>query len=278
MSLLELYAKHPYETLVPENVDVKQMVFKFNSPQHFFSWVQGLHELPRTGNLSMNSSDKDDPTTRQFTLSKNLEHAYEVLRETSFDPNQTDILQAKISELKRGTVFADEGYEIDIPEYLSGSERVWLMPKTKRTPTRIIDDTLIIDGAYNCDRDAETSRKIGMAILTGIYRRNVIPRKLVLVYGGYGIRSNIEDGYMVAVDITFSDLNGIAKLLHPASFRRVYFRLLELYPDLGFGYGRPMNGATAKGYISIDRIYGNWADTNYMDGEIIKFLGLQTKK
>lgn len=254
------------------------MVYKFNSPQHLFSWVEGLQSLPRTGRPEMRSSEDTGTSDIQFTLSTSLENAYDVLRETQFDPRRTDILQANILEMKHSTMFSDEGYELDIAEHLSGSDRVWLKPRKNRKPTRIIDDVLIIDGAYNCGRDAETSKNIGIDILTAIYRRNVIPRKIVVVYGGLGIRNGKENGYLVSIDVSFSDLNGIAKLLHPSAFRRVYFRLLEIYPDLNRGYGRPYNGSTSKGYISVDNIYNIWYDKEEFERQIDKFLGLTEKK
>lgn len=252
------------------------MVFKFNSPQHFLSYVEELHNLGPTG--TQNSSNDNDFA---FALSRNLEDAYNVIRETTFDTKDTDVLQAKISELKKGTMYSDEGFELEIPEYLAGSDKVWLKPKHKRTPTRIIDDVLIIDAAYNASRSAETSRMLGMKILKGIYKRRVIPRKIVVVYGGESIRNGIRDGYLVAIDVSFSDLNGIAKLLHPSMFRRIYFRMIEIYPDLSYGYGRALMGdraKTQKGYISIDNIYHYASDDKIIEDHLDIFLGIKNSK
>lgn len=278
MKLLELYNSHPHEPLVPTKVNREQMVWKFNSPQHYVSWVQGLHELGREGGSPMSQSENTDSSTVKFTLSKSLDDAYAVLRETKFDPKQTDILQARISELKKGTFYSDEGYELEIPEYLAGGTNIWLKQKVRSKPTRVIDDTLLIDACYNCGRDAETSRKIGMQILTSIYRRNVIPRKVVVCFGEKDVRTNNSKDMLVAIDVSFADLNGIAKLLHPAAFRRLFFRVEELMPDLRGGYGYPYNGNTQKGYISIDRIYPQWNNEEVFESEIDTFLGVKRKK
>lgn len=276
MKLLDLYKTHPYEPLIPTVVDTKQMVYKFNSPRHFFSWVQALHSGGRNGQSSQTASEEKSEEKNSFTMSKTLDHAYEVLRDTRFDPKQTDILEARISELKKGTFYAEEGYEIEIPEYLSGGEKIWIKQKVRSKPTRIIDDVLMIDSAYSAGRDADTCRKIGMEILTSIYRRNVIPRKMVVTYGEKNNRNSGGD-FLCAIDVTFSDLDGIAKLLHPASFRRLFFRLSEIFPDLVYGYGFPYNGSTEKGYISIDSLYSQWGNKDYFEKEIDTFLGTEKK-
>lgn len=274
MQLLDLYQKHPYEPLVPQRINTDQMVYKFNSPQHFLSYVQELHAIGSPSHQE--SSRLLDNFTVGFTLSKSLGHAYEVIRETKFDPTKTDSIQTAISLLKVGTFFSDEGHELEIPEFLAGGDKVWLKQKSNRKRTRLIEETLLIDTVYNSGRDAETARQIGMEILTSIYRRRVIPRKMVLVFGNEAIRSRNNNGHLCSVDVSFSDLNGIAKMLHPSAFRRVYFRLIETYPDLAMGYGRPVKGATTKGYISIDTIYNNWQDKKYFEGEIDKFLGVKS--
>lgn len=250
------------------------MVFKFNSPRHFLSWVEGLHALGRSGSSTKAESESGDTN---FSLSTSLEDGFSVIRQTKFDPHQTDLLQAKIAELKRRTMFSDEGHELEVPEYLAGSDKVWLKENTKRIPTRIIDTTLIINASYNANCRAEVTRKIGMAILTAIYRRNVIPRKLVVGFATNNARSGSKEPCFVAIDVSFNDLNGIAQILHPSSFRRMLFRIMEIYPDITYGYGAALAGATEKGYISIANIYGRWSDEKYFEEEIDKFLGVKSK-
>lgn len=274
-SLLKLYAEHPYEPLEPKASNPDQMVFKFNSPQHFISWIESLDKNFQRG-ADQNSSETESSS---FTQSANLADAFEKVRETKFESSDTDQLQAKIAELKKGTMFSDEGYEIDVPEYLSGSDRVWIKPRFKKTPTRLIDDTLLIEATYNCSRGAETARKMGMAFLSGIYRRRVIPRKIVLAYAGKGIRNRTEGQHLVTVDVSFQDLNGIAKILHPSAFRRLWFRIAEIYPDLSYGYGQPPRFSTTKGSTTFEMLYDIYAEGNTagFEREIDKFLGITTK-
>ncbi len=274
MKLLDLYNSSPYEPLVPESIDQSKMVYKFNSPQHYISYMQGLHELGRGGQSTQKSSEEGD---FYFTLSHSLADAYDVIREVKFDPRQTDLLQAKIAELKRNSHYSDEGYELEIPEYLAGGSNIWLRQKPKTRPTKIIDDILLSDSCYNAACSSEVTKEIGMGILTSIYRRNVIPRKVVVVYTNRGLRNNSGGrDFLCAIDVNFNDLNGIAKMLHPSSFRRLFFRLNEIFPDLSYGYGHAYNGSTEKGYISIETVYHQWnkEKQDCLDGEVNKFLGL----
>lgn len=269
--LLELYKSHPYEPLVPKASNPDQMVFKFNSPVHFVSWVESLDSNFARGSSENSSESRDDG----FALSTSLADAFEKIRETKFESTDTDQLQAKIAELKKGTMFADEGYEIDVPEYLSGSDRVWIRPRYKKTPTRIIDDTLLIECTYNWSRSAEIARKMGMDLLTGIYNRRVVPRKVVLAFAGTGVRYNTNGQHLVTIDVSFQDLHGIAKVLHPSAFRRLWFRIAEIYPDLAGGYGSAPRFSTEKGAMAFEVVYDTYSDKDRFGAEIDKFLGVK---
>ena len=145
----DTYVGAPYEPLVPAASDPEKMVYKFNSPQHFISWVRGLDNFPRA------SSQRDSDThSFNFALSDSLEHAFKVIGEYQFAPKDQKNIEARVSEIKKGTMHAEDGFELDIAQHLSGSDRVWLAPRHKKTPTRIINDVLIIDGAYNAYLDA----------------------------------------------------------------------------------------------------------------------------
>ncbi len=275
-SLLKLYREHPYEPLEPKASDPKQMVFKFNSPTHFISWIESLDKGFKRGS----KQDSSNTEKSSFAMSQDLPDAFEKVRETKFESDDTDQLQAKIAELKKGTMFSDEGYEIDVPEHLSGSDRTWIKPRFKNTPTRIIDDVLLIEATYNAGRSAEVAKKMGMALLSGIYRRRVIPRKIVLAYAGIGIRSNGNGNqHMTTVDVSFQDLHGIAKILHPSAFRRLWFRIAEIYPDLSYGYGRPPTFSTTKGSMTFETLYDIYMSDpkGAFEREIDKFLGVVTK-
>jgi len=269
MRLLELYQKAPYEPLVPSKSNPKQDVFKFNSPQHFISWVKHLDENFKRGS-SYDSSETGD---YNFCLSRNLEDAYEVIRETRFSPSDNIILDRRISEIKKRSYFSDDGYEIAVPEYIAMSDRVWLTTENRETPTRIINDTLFIDAGYNSSKDAEICKKIGVKILEYVYRRRVIPRKMTIFFAPEGLRNETKKESLLTVDVSFTDLNGIAKMLHPSAFRRLWFRVAEQYSDLSYGYGRtPNNQTTSKHTITISTLYE--LNDEEFENEIDKFLGL----
>lgn len=277
--LVEIYNSHPYEPLVPTKSQDKQMVFKFNSPQHYLSYVENLQNNFPVGAKDSNASSTGDES---FTLSKNMNDAYEVIRGTEFEPNDATSLESKVSQLKKGTEYSDDGYELEIAEHLAGSDRVWLRDRRKVQPTRLVDDILIIDAAYSAGRSAEKARKVGVAILESIYRRKVIPRKMVVAFAAVDMKRDGKPDknseYLTAIDVSFSDLHGIAKMLHPSSFRRLWFRIVEQYPDLSFGHGRCRSGTeakTTKGYVCMDKLYNIFGDNAAFEAEMDVFLGVK---
>lgn len=271
-NLVQVYNSHPYEPLVPVQSQPNQMVFKFNSPQHYLSYVESLHKNFKRAS-SNNSSDSG---SLGFTQSKDLKNAYDVIREVEFNPSDVVTLESKVSQLKSPTEYSDEGYEIEIPEYLAGGDRIWVKNKHVTKPTRIIDDILIIDAVYSSMKDAERSRQIGLSILESIYNRRVVPRKVVIGFAANAVRGYSNPTHFTSVDVSFRDLHGIAKLLHPSAFRRIWFRIAEQYPDLSSGYGQPLMGSdahTKKGYISVEHMHNIFDDKIAFDKEISKFIG-----
>ncbi len=255
----DLYNKTPYEPLIPFESNPQKLNYKFNSITHLLSYVDHLDKTFKRG-ASMDSSESGD---EGFSLSRNLAHAYEIIRETKFSHDDTDILQSKIRNLKRSSKFADEGYEIDVGEHLAGSDKVWLENTKRRSVTRIIDDIMFIEAVYSSHREAQTAKDLGIDVLKEIYSRGVIPRKLVVIFANSQSAGGRDVFYFVDVD--FRDLNGIAKCLHPSTFRRVIFRLLEIYPDLDWGYGRPFFHPNQKHYISIEKTYDFYSGNSNPD-------------
>lgn len=269
----DLYNKTPYEPLIPNSSNDKQFNFKFNSITHLISWVQHLDATFKRGS-SMDSSESGD---FNFTLSNNLKNAYEVIRETKFDTEDTDILQSKIRNLKRSSKFADEGYEIDVAEHVAGSDKIWLENTKRRSVTRIIDDVVFIESVYSAMRDAQTAKNLGIDLLKEIYSRGIIPRKLVIVFAN----DNSVDGKPVFmfVDVDFRDLNGIAKCLHPSTFRRLIFRVLEIFPNLQWGYGHPFFSPNEKHFFSIQKTYDEYVgnESEVVRREVDKVFDMKTE-
>lgn len=271
MSLLELYTQTPYEPLIPTSSDSSKNIFKFNSIQHFISYIGELDARFKRGSIEQ-ASEKE---SSQFSFSKSLADAYEVIRQYKFNSDDNSFLERKISEIRKGTIYSEEGYEIDVAEHLAGSDKTWLQDKKKKTPTRIINDILFLDAGYNAMVNAEDARKTGMKILSSIYKRRVIPRKIVVTINPMRLRGNSSEPNYACVDVSFSDLNGIAKMLHPSTFRRLWFRLAEIYPDLTSGYGSSKTPSTTKGMISLQ--YMLHKDEKDFESNIDVFLGI-TKK
>ena len=265
----DLYNKTPYDPLIPDVSDPTKLVYKFNSVTHLISWIQHLDKTFKRGRVD--ATDSQDGSYG-FTLSNNLEDAYQRIRETVFDTSDTDILQSKIRNLKHSSKFAEEGYEIEIPEHIAGGDKVWLENTKRRSVTKIIDDPIFIESVYTAYKDAQTCKHIGIDVLKEIYSRGVIPRKMIILFANE--RSAGSKDVFVFVDVDFRDLNGIAKALHPSTFRRVIFRLLEIFPDLARGYGHPFSSKNEKGYFSIEQSYSRYSGSDNPKDEIRKEIDI----
>lgn len=271
-AILDAYQMNPYEGLTPEKADGgKQSIYKFNSINHFLGWSEELAKMPRSS--SKDTSDDDDS---DFSLSNSLEDAFEVIRDVKFDDKDTDKLKTLIRKMKRGTVFRDEGFELDVPEYVAGSQNIWLDEKERRSASKIINEPIFIDGCYSGGNSAEQMKKLGLDILTSIYEKGVIPRKLIVSFSVKNWDSNNKKDMYMFIDVEFSDLNGIAKSLHPSTFRRLWFRLAERYEGLAWGYGRCNNEAIDKGYISLQS-YGG-ADKEKVSTLVDTLIGIEQSK
>lgn len=257
---------------MPERSDHTKSVWKFNSVQHFISYVQEIEKFPR-GSSSTSSEDRGS----SFSLSDSLQHAYTVIRGTQFDPAQSGNLQALIRNVKRSTRYSEDGHELEVGEYIAGSDKYWLTETNRRSVSRIIDDPLFLVADYNASYGAEKAKKTGLSLLVGMYTRRVIPRKLVVCFGSENTRTG-NDGYgkamQIFIDVSFSDLNGVAKVLHPSLFRRLTFRMMEIYPDLRSGYGSADEPYTEKGVIAIQRMMDN---TSRLESDLNTFLGVMKK-
>lgn len=270
------YNSCQYEPLTPTKSDPEQFVFKFNSVTHFISWIEHLEK-----NFSRGSKyDSSESGSESFTLSRSLKHSYDVIREVKFDPKRQDNLKSLIRTIKRSTRFSEEGHELAIGEFLAGSDRYWLTEQDRRTVSRVINEPLFIDSCYNASVDSESMKNMALTLLEGIYRRRVVPRKMIVSFLNNSIDG--RQAQYIFIDVSFSDLNGIAKVLHPSMFRRLVFRLYEIYPRLSSGYGEVRTGMeTERGLISLDHAYMRvWrrGSEELFQPEIDKFLGMVTRK
>lgn len=253
--LWDLYSKTKYEPLEPEtHVGNEGGTYKFKSINHFLGWSEGLAQMPR-GSSHSSSNDRD----YDFSLSNDLEHAFEVIRKTTFDKEGADKLSALIRKIKKESIFRDEGYELEVAEYVSGSQNYWIDAKKKTTVSKIIDDPIFISASYNARTSPEHIKNVALELLLGIYEQKVIPRKVIINFSSHNVRGGEKGGRSdVFIDVDFSDLNGIAKTLHPSTFRRLIFRVEESYEDLKGNYGHSDNGEVDKGYVSLENIKHSW--------------------
>lgn len=252
------YDDAEYLPLTPSDSDENRFIYKFNSVEHFLGYTEYLNKNFKRGSYQ-NSSEARNPDENGWYASSSFEDALQRIRGIEFDPSAVSRLQQRIRSVRRTSRFSDDGYEIDMPEALAKSERMWLQTDTRRSISRIFDETLFINASYNSDVRAETARKAGLALLEEIYLKGIIPRKVVCVFWSEKVipRSNDMDGATpIFIDVSFRDLNGIAKTLHPATFRRMVFRIEEIFSDLNGGYGRHEDRPTEKGLTEIASLVG----------------------
>lgn len=274
-NLLKEYSKTQYEPLIPETKKGnKSYQYKFNSMTHFLGWSEELAKMDRV-HPDKSSSDNDES---QFSLSKSLNDAFDIIRKTKFDPAGLDRLSSFINKLKVRSYFHEEGYELEISEYIAGSRNHWLTNRTNNKPSRIIDDVLFIGADYQAGSDPMNMMKLGLELIASIYTKGVIPRKLVIVYTCTGWNNDTTKNLNMFIDVNFNDLNGIAKALHPSTFRRLTFRIEESYKNMSWGYGGCITDYTSKGYFSFIREGDHLGDEKHLDEQVDVLLGIEKKE
>lgn len=273
-TLVDVYRKTVYDDTSPGQRDATNRfppVFKFRSIQHFIGWIQDLDkEFPRASTYDTSDDGRDG-----FSLSRSLEDAYKVISKAEINEKELHRLNGLIRKIKRGTSYKEEGHEIEVAEYLAGSQNYWLGSNDRRNASKIIDNEIFISGTYNAGNDAETMRIIGIELLKAIYEKGVIPKRLIVVFHSRYWNDKNGDEFMVFIDVNFNDLNGIAKALHPSTFRRLIFRLKESYSGLSSGYGKSVSDCSCLGYYSLEN-ESNLKTDYSQDAELL--LGLTNTK
>jgi hypothetical protein len=108
--------------------------WKFRSPLHFLSWTDSLYDNFQRGS-SQESSDSDEYS---FRLCHGFKDGVNVLTEKKFTTEQYVKLNNYVSKIKKSSYYSDEGHEIEMSQYLSGSKRYWIQEKGKKTYSKII--------------------------------------------------------------------------------------------------------------------------------------------
>lgn len=267
--LKDIYCSLPHEPLIPTKQDNQQYHRKFNSITHFVSYTEHLNDNFKRGS----SSDSSESEGYSFTSSDSMKDAYERIRSSKFDANDTNRMQALIREVKKQTRFEAEGDELAVPEYIAGSDKYWVKSNPQKKPAKIIEDFIFIDVVASAWKNAQVMQRTALDILIGIYKRNIIPRKIVITL--WSNKAVGSQDVITFIDVNFSDLHGIAKAMHPSTFRRLHFRMEEIFPGLNWGYGKPSQKETSKGYISVDYCYGG--SESALDLQIDTLLGVIKK-
>lgn len=265
----KLYLETPYEPLIPLSSNKDQFTFKFNSITHFVGWVEHLYDKFGRGSNMTTSDDRGSGFAGSYDWSSGIE----AIRTTAFDDMAKARLQKLISKIKKKTKFSNEGYEIEVPEFIAGSQNHWISDTPTEKRSKIIDKTFFLGTSYNAGTDCEAAKRAGIELVSEIYRLGVVPRKMVCNFSSFDSTSR-KNEFNVFIDVSFADLDGIAKTLHPSVFRRLIFRMYEIYPDLNGGYGKSREFKTKEGVTSVkEMITTNRA---LIEGKTKTLLGIKS--
>ena len=143
------------------------------------------------------------------------------------------------------------GFEPDIPEFLSGEPDCMLnWSEDEATPIIRIG----IDCSYSAGNSGRYAVNLGGATLSLVDALEGAGYMVELTAtfrgaGGYGdSKISVNTDVIVKTTDEYSDVSRVGyAIAHPAFFRKLYFRYLELLDDkhqrmLGSGYGRPARG------------------------------------
>tara|TARA_R110002020_G_scaffold265840_1_gene480630 strand:+ start:62 stop:919 length:858 start_codon:yes stop_codon:yes gene_type:complete len=190
---------------------------------------------------------------------------------------------------------AQAGDEVDVGLYLSGEPECMIEYQPEIIPSFGKVARIIVNLTSSCNVKAETYFQRGAAasLLVDALENCGIRCEVwgVFAYGGYGRRNNLINSHwwvpVKAADEPL-EMDRLAFLLaHPATFRRLSFRLIEQLPRKQFkdnhesGYGSCMEIPTeereADGTIYFDRQHSGYRTPEEMqkaiDDTLSKFLG-----
>lgn len=232
-----------------------------------YNYSGSIDELAMDKGLSPLSSIT---ASEEFTGSNNYEDAIEMYLHGI--PDDTIKLKQMLNaEKKMAPVNAQkrvasvQGFQPIVPAYLLGLPNSMLDVKMVPMKKKVV--TLYSDISYSCGVSKDTIFKecikkfrIISKLESQNYRVNL---NLVI-----GSSSNGKDFVIVIRLKSANERMNISKLVfpitHPSMLRRLYFRFVEVYPDIPrgmlHGYGTPLNGSTIikvlgeDGYLLPTRI------------------------
>lgn len=232
------YTQVDYDPPVVEVSEGEQPLFqntyKFRSPYHFFKYVEDLHtNYERRANNNASDTNNSD-----FCLTTSLQDAFEKLPKITFTKDENASTVANIKKLIGSSRITEEGYEVSIPDYLSGSEHHFIQHTSRRTQTNVHTQPFFILCTYNAMSDAETMKENGLRLLNTLYNNNILVTKPIACFATQNAYEGQTQDSVIFVDLDYRNPDQIAQILHPSSFRRLTFRLEEQHPNLSLGYGQ----------------------------------------
>lgn len=215
-----------------ESLTPHTKVFKFRSPIHFLNFIEEIEDK----SIAWSSQRSSDEGDSDFSLSNNLKDAMKLFRVTEFSPDQIKRATALINEIRPRYRFSDIGDEISVPDYLAKAEH-WITTDGKKTiRPAILKQPLMIECSYACHYDAQEMADTGSRLVEAIYSLKLRFPKFVFCFNSEYTFGN--DSCSIYVDAGCYDFNALCKMLHPATFRRLVFRIKEINTNLQSGYGQ----------------------------------------
>lgn len=238
-------------------MNIKQIGYRefveYNSLAEFYEYITNtpLNETFGWGRLS--SVDND----YSFSQTHTFEEATELLKTGWQDMSErlTKVLKAEMGKMEKIMVSKNtinvQGYQPIVPLYLNGVPANMISRKMQPMKQKVI--TLNKSISYNCgvskEQIIEQSIK-ALAIIKKLENKNY-RCNLNIILG----TETREKSYMIKVRVKSANerlnINKLSfPLVHPSMLRRLFFRFIEVYPNVpnSFrpGYGIPTNAENLK--------------------------------
>ena len=233
-------------------VDNQTVIREFDSIGDMLSFISNTP----SNNKYPGDSEK---ASKKFTMTSSYKEAMDLLLHgwTEAAKKMTHALKVapQPAPIKRQrSVYSVAGHSASVPRYLQGipTNMISSVPDRRKQPVIVINHSI----SYNSGWEAEDIMKEGIKALQVVQaieasNRNV---KLNIICLASNSNGTLTRGFKVTIEQPGERLN-ISKmafpLAHPSMLRRMFFRYMEVEPDMPqkfYGYGYPCNDKCEKIY------------------------------
>lgn len=244
-----------------ENKDGKKRTVDYQSMNEFYTY---LCETPFNEAFRWNNHSSVE-TSESFSGTKSFEEAVDLMKNGWQDMSQrlTQTLKAKQSQMqmvqRRKMVNDVAGFQPIVPLYLAGAPNNMVSQKMVPVKQKVINITKSV--SYACFVEKEQIIEESIKALQVVKKIEAMGYRVNLNIAIGTLESDREIYAKVRIKSANEKLN-ISKtafpLVHPSMLRRLYFRFVEVYPEVTrsfvHGYGRPASTEQMKAAFPDDII------------------------